>query len=183
MKSLVLSVFLSLSPLAAFADCESMWVTRNMLFDRAGYCFGSNLGKAIFDNSNCTGKQITLPAWQQDFVSYTKAMERDFQCNIDTSRRSLDLPLLSQWLQLIDPPRRGFGESGCAGYLGEPLNLRSAVGGGRVLGQIVYGDDILFAHDDIGDSTFVTTMRNGRPVALGWVQINFSQMKCTSYAG
>lgn len=40
--------------------CNDLWFTRNALINQAGYCFGSNLGQALFDNSDCQGKSVTL---------------------------------------------------------------------------------------------------------------------------
>ena len=183
MKTMIVSLFLTLLPGAVLADCASMWVTRNMVFDRAGYCFGSNLGKALFDNGGCIGKDVRLSSADQDFVDYTKEMETMFECNIDTSRRTLNLPLLNQWLQLIDLPRRDYGGSGCLGYLGQPVTLRSGIGGGRVLGQVNPGDDIIFNHWDQAGRSFVTVMRNNREVSLGWADLRMDQLPCRQFAG
>ena len=51
----VLTFLLSLCVTPAFAldHCEEWWFTRNLVFDRAGYCFSSPLGQAVFDNSDC----------------------------------------------------------------------------------------------------------------------------------
>ena len=38
----------------ALEICDDLWLTRNLIFDRAGYCFGSVLGKSVFDNEGCT---------------------------------------------------------------------------------------------------------------------------------
>ena len=183
MKSLILSLVLVLAPGAVLADCASMWLTRNMAFDRAGYCFGSTLGKALFDNAGCIGKDVTLNAGDRGFVAHTIETEAAFECSIDTSRRSLDLPLVNLWLQLLDFPRRDDGESACLGWRGAPVNLRSAIGGGRVLGQISRGDDVLFSHMDQAGRSFVTVSSNGRPVSLGWVLIDYNDLSCDGFAG
>ena len=60
-------VFLLLTPVTAVADalCDELWLTRNMVFDRAGYCFGSNLGEAIFDNSDCNSRGVPACAYSR----------------------------------------------------------------------------------------------------------------------
>lgn len=35
-------------------SCDELWVARNEMFDRRGYCFTSGRGQTYFDNSDCT---------------------------------------------------------------------------------------------------------------------------------
>lgn len=35
-------------------SCDQLWVARNEMFDRRGYCFSSGRGQTYFDNSDCT---------------------------------------------------------------------------------------------------------------------------------
>ena len=69
MRALTLLLFLIASPAAASDVCHDLWFTRNLIMDRAGYCFGSMLGKATFDNSDCTGKNVSLDAGDQLMVN------------------------------------------------------------------------------------------------------------------
>ena len=46
MKRLALLCALLASPAAASDVCDDLWFTRNLIMDRAGYCFGSVLGRA-----------------------------------------------------------------------------------------------------------------------------------------
>ncbi|EBA16598.1 hypothetical protein RSK20926_22774 [Roseobacter sp. SK209-2-6] len=53
---------LPLSTTTAFADesCNDLWFTRNAIINQAGFCFGSNLGQALFDNGDCIAKSVPL---------------------------------------------------------------------------------------------------------------------------
>ncbi len=35
-------------------SCDQLWVARNEMFDRRGYCFTSGRGQSYFDNADCT---------------------------------------------------------------------------------------------------------------------------------
>ncbi len=184
MKSLMFSLVLLLAPGAVLANCESMWLTRNMVFDRAGYCFGSNLGQAVLGNWACSGKDVSLTAEESAFVAYTKRMEAEFSCSIDTSASHLDLPLLSLWLELTDLPKRDQFESGCLGWKGPPLFLRAAHNmGAPVLGQIEQGQHVLFSHWAEDGWDFVEISDDDGPVSLGWVRITTDQTTCSGFAG
>ena len=34
-------------------SCQNLWLVRNSIYDRRGYCFKTQDGKATFDNSDC----------------------------------------------------------------------------------------------------------------------------------
>jgi hypothetical protein len=34
-------------------SCQNLWYVRNSIYDRKGYCFKTQDGKAAFDNSDC----------------------------------------------------------------------------------------------------------------------------------
>ena len=35
-------------------SCQNLWYVRNSIYDRKGYCFKTQDGKDVFDNSDCT---------------------------------------------------------------------------------------------------------------------------------
>ena len=37
-------------------SCQNLWYVRNSIYDRKGYCFKTQDGKDVFDNSDCTVK-------------------------------------------------------------------------------------------------------------------------------
>ncbi|MFP4537010.1 MAG: YARHG domain-containing protein [Dichotomicrobium sp.] len=63
-------------------DCEELWIARNEIFNRNGYCFQSARGQEYFDNSDCTSdSQDILSQLEWDNVELIKAAEREQQCN------------------------------------------------------------------------------------------------------
>lgn len=184
MRRIVLILALLWPGLAA-ADCPEMWFLRNLVFDRAGYCFGSNLGQAVFDNSDCWTKDPVLERGAQRYVAAIEDREAEFQCKIDSSRRSLDLPLMEMYRGLDDLPLRDYAESACIGWRGAPVKLRAGAGfGSRVIHVIQPGDDLLFMHEDFAGWSFINVLRNGRDVGIGWVQFDWTtQPPCTDFAG
>lgn len=62
--------------------CEELWVARNEIFDRNGYCFRSERGQAYFDNSDCTSdSQDILSDLEWDNVELIKSVESEMGCN------------------------------------------------------------------------------------------------------
>ncbi|MFT6272557.1 MAG: hypothetical protein ACJA0F_001402 [Dinoroseobacter sp.] len=184
MRTVLAAAIVMLSAGTAVADCASMWVTRNLVFDRAGYCFGSNLGQSVFNNAGCTGTDVNLSAAERDFVAYTREIEAIFDCKINTARTSIDLPLLSSWLKLQDLPRRDEFESGCMGWTGPRTALRSGhSGGASVVGTLMQGDVVLLSHWAVGDWNFITVSRGEQDAAIGWTDVQFGPETCRSLAG
>jgi len=63
-------------------DCEELWIARNEIFDRNGYCFRSARGQDYFDNSDCTSdSQDILSPLEWDNVKLVQQVERDKKCN------------------------------------------------------------------------------------------------------
>ncbi len=62
--------------------CEELWVARNEIFDRNGYCFRSERAQAYFDNSDCTSdSQDILSELEWDNVEVIKSVESSMGCN------------------------------------------------------------------------------------------------------
>jgi hypothetical protein len=165
---LLTAVFLVLTPLSAVADalCDELWLSRNMVFDRAEYCFGSELGKAIFDNSDCTTSSPKLDAAAELIVAQAREVEEEFSCSVDTSRTSLDVDQVDQRRALYDIPVRTGYESVCLDYSGPALLLTA----GRhpdtaFFGEIMPGMDIVFLHIPAESMDFVVLEDGG----MGWV--------------
>lgn len=157
------------APVLAESVCDEMWFTRNLIFDRAGYCFGSNLGQALFDNSDCTTKSPTLTAVDIDKVARIRANEASLQCQINTSRSRLDLEGVVDLRRLRDLPVRDVLGSGCIGWRGAPVTLRAGHGvRNPEIGQIVRGDSIGFLHDAEGGWNFVTVFWGPGDGQFGW---------------
>ena len=63
-------------------DCEELWIARNEIFDRNGYCFRSARGQDYFDNTDCTSdSQDILSSLEWENVRLIQSVEREKQCN------------------------------------------------------------------------------------------------------
>lgn len=77
---LCLGVLTGLPSLALADVCKSLWVERNAIFDARGYCFGSALGKAVFNNADCHTKNPSLSSSEKRRVASIKAREKSLNC-------------------------------------------------------------------------------------------------------
>ncbi len=184
MRYLVFLIGLLASPVYALEICDEAWFTRNQIFDRAGYCFGSPLGEAVFDNADCTTKSPNLTEADKSAITIIREIEEEFECKIDTSRQSLVIELFSLKRSLIDIPIPTGYESGCLGWLGAPKPLFAGRAAAYpVTAQILPGDHVNWQHLDAGDWGFVTVFRNQQVIGAGWGMFDFNTMQCKSFAG
>lgn len=169
--------------------CEELWLNRNLIFDRAGYCFGSALGQALFDNSDCTTQSPALDAADAEGVALIRAAEGRANCSVDTSATTLgaDAMTLLRRLRALDRiPARDEFESACIGYQGPTVALRSGPSGSAaIIGEIGPGVTVGFAHLPIGDWSYVTTHDGtGVPMGHGYIRNEiFATMPCRMMAG
>ena len=83
----LIGIICTLSTLALANDgCDDLWFTRNLIFDQVGYCFGSPLGQAVFDNADCTAKTPQLSDQDRTRVDAIEAEEARWDCRVDTSK-------------------------------------------------------------------------------------------------
>lgn len=185
------AALIALAAAPARADteyCNDYWFVRNQVFDHAGYCFSSRLGKALFNNADCFTTDPALSARDRALVARIKGIEARLGCNVNTNATSLPIPLLGMRLALEDIVARdehsGFG---CFGWRGPMVPLHSAHHpNARELYTIRPGDDLLFLYDTSGAPEawdFVEVERGGRPVGLGWFALIFEPAYCTDMAG
>ncbi|MBQ4824160.1 DUF4453 domain-containing protein [Leisingera sp. HS039] len=185
MKSFAAALCLLASPVLASDACHDLWFTRNAVIDRAGYCFGSPLGRAVFDNGDCIGKSVSLPPHAGRMVALVKEMEARFGCRVNNKQTYLDLDDLFLRHQLWDLPVRDEFESACLGWLGPVTGLRA---GHRpdapLVGQIVAGDYVSYSHIPVGSWTYVTTSGpDWQATSGGWLDTSLVQEQCREVAG
>lgn len=180
------------TPLSAQQDdplCEDLWFARNLIHDRAGYCFSSPLGQAQFDNSDCTTRNATLAPAQAALVARIRQSEAQYSCNLDTNRTWLTYPdELEPYRRMADVPVRDFGATGCIGYRGPVLTLRNGAShAAAAIGQLRPGASITFAHWPLNGWSYVSIYPQGYapdgPADWGWVAIGEGMPPCDSYAG
>jgi len=185
MRALIFILTILSAPATAGTICDELWLTRNQVFDQAGYCFGSTLGKTVFNNADCTTKSPALSARAKQFVDRIKSAEAASRCNVSTDRRQLDVPLLAQRMQLHDLPIRDDTESACIGWRGPEVALFAGRNTQTMsIGTIRPGDTIYSAHLSAEGWDFVILQRAGQQVALGWTPgIAYDVDSCETFAG
>lgn len=170
------------------AECNELWFARNLIMDRAGYCFGSALGKSLFDNGDCSGKDVRLGAEQVRQVKRIQSLEAKIGCKVNTDRRTLDVPQMVALRRLRDMPLPDNGGSACIGWQGAPVPLYDGHGpGARVIGQIDVGDTIDNGFIAEGEWLVVAVAKGGNRdrVIYGWhdtTDIDW-RTSCTDQAG
>ncbi len=184
-RSLPAALLLTAAPAAADVICDELWFARNMVFHAAGYCFGSALGQAVFGNAGCTGTDISLDPDAAEAVARFRAREAEYNCAVDSSRSTLDIPNLPLRKALTDQPIRTEYESACIGWLRPPMDVLSGWrGDAYTMGQIAVGDTLLFSHEDWRNWTFVQVLRNDDVQVLGWVRLGpHDPNMCDGWAG
>jgi hypothetical protein len=181
----VLTFLLSLCVTPAFAldHCEEWWFTRNLVFDRAGYCFSSPLGQAVFDNSDCFTDVAEADPADQIIVTETKRLEETLGCNIDTSRTRLGIEHIAARMQMVDIPIADEYESACFGWRGKDLVLHSARDAAApVTGHIRTGEDVIFLFTGVDGWSFMLSPRGDAD--MGWMKgFTWAEDSCESNAG
>ncbi len=183
--------FLSATQSVASEPCEDLWFSRNLVFDQAGYCFGSPLGKAIFDNSDCTTTSPVLSADDKGFVKWIKSKESEWDCKVDTSRSTFsefDIDTIPLRRMLTHPVARSGFESTCIGWRGEAITLYADFTRGDFpIGVIRPGDTIYWAYDYYGEPDhwdFLTRIdKAGKTTTMGWSNVRVDPDKCDAFAG
>ncbi|QYK39880.1 MAG: DUF4453 domain-containing protein [Paracoccaceae bacterium] len=189
MRRAILTVLLAL-PVPAGADtfCEDLWIARNTIFHRAGYCFGSALGQGLFGNAGCIGTSPQLASADAEAVDQIRLMENDAGCRVattsaPTARMRTEAARLSR---LRDIPAADHNGWACLGYTGPGLTLRSgASADSPVTGQATAGQ-FLFSEYLLRDGWkfVVATTGHGRPtVAEGWTRDTTAPGECLEEAG
>lgn len=174
---------LGAAPVYADAYCDELWLIRNQIFDRAGYCFSSALGRAVFGAKGCSTTDPVLEAEARRLVAEVRAIERIDNCAVDTRRTRLDVPHLETRLALIDPPIRAEGESACLGWRGPPLILRSGRSESAPQnGLIETGENILLIYADVDGWSLVPSPSGD--ARMGWLRLPvFKNGTCDGFAG
>ncbi|WP_425046279.1 DUF4453 domain-containing protein [Primorskyibacter sp. S87] len=170
-------------PAVATDACEDLWYTRNLIMHRAGYCFGSKLGQAMFDTSDCSESSIALGRLEQLQVEEIRDTERELGCEKNTNRDWLNIQdrLTRQLLEVL-PINQGYGST-CIGWAGEEVPLRSAPDNrSPKLGVIRPGDDVGYEHVSMGDWSFVSTYSEGwNLTGGGWYDTAQYEEVCQRY--
>lgn len=64
----------------AIMGCQDLWVARNEIYHRNGYCFKTRRGRAFFDNRGCWTSNARLSRLENQNVARIKVWERRLGC-------------------------------------------------------------------------------------------------------
>ena len=172
-------LFLSALALAALPQtapantfCDTFWISRNMIFHRAGFCFSSVLGQELFGNAGCTTTAPALSDADRTAVARMHEVEQQ-NCRMDTSRgpTAQQRQIHADLARLIDLPEPDELGWGCLGYRGAPFTLHAGTSAAApVLGTVSPGQFVYSEHwSRNGWSYYSVTNGPGLPpVAAGW---------------
>ena len=181
----VLAFLLLATP--ALADyCEEAWLTRNLIFNRAGYCFGSVLGQSLFDNRDCHTKSPTLSAQDQQIVNDLREAEEWVGCRVNTGATTLSIRNLATRMALPTlPVPDEVGGYGCFGWRGAVVPVYWDIRqDSKVVAQVQPGDDVFWEYYPRGPWSYIGIRRGGQ-LLEGWAVFpDFLETRdCTSAAG
>lgn len=183
----ILAFILILLPLEAVAasGCEDIWFTRNLVMDRAGHCFSSPLGQAVFDNSDCTGTGVQPDAYGTQVIQQIRALEAQHACRVNTNQTWIDLPDIAFRKVLRTHPIFDEFEGGCLGWNGPNTPLYDGYSEPfHQIGQIQPGDFVSYGHLPVGEWTYVTihTANWATFKSAGWLYFPGPD-PCVDFAG
>lgn len=73
-----------LSAQSAFADsCYDLWYERNAIYDDNGFCFKTDLGKRVFDNSDCYTSAPEFTEAEQRRINKIRRQEKRLRCKVN----------------------------------------------------------------------------------------------------
>ena len=82
---LLAAVTLEAANTVAYAQsCEALWVERNSMYKRAGYCFKTTRAISYFGNAGCTydnEARVPLSRGERARVARITRLERNLGCN------------------------------------------------------------------------------------------------------
>ncbi|ABD56799.1 DUF4453 domain-containing protein [Jannaschia sp. CCS1] len=171
--------------------CQELWLSRNTVMDRAGQCFGTPLGQAVFDNSDCVEGGLRLTPMDAEIVRLAQQTEDWANCQVDTQAGQLSgdvEPFRTRLRELVTIPVRGDSEHGCRGYGGPPVALHAGTSPSTtVIGTLVAAQGFSVSHITMrsGWEYLEVYDPDGPVVAHGWTRNDLETMvaSCTFFAG
>lgn len=73
-------------------SCHKLWMARNEIYNRKGYCFKSEKGIRYFDNSNCTSSKVKLTMLESRNKRTIRTWEIRKRCSLKKVTRNIRLP-------------------------------------------------------------------------------------------
>lgn len=178
---------LPITQAAANSACHDLWFTRNLIMDRAGYCFSTPLGRAVFYNGDCVGVEVEPDPAYRETLAQVIARESELECRVYTGLTELDLDDVDLRRRMIDlPVVDPIGGIGCIGWRGPQTELRvgrSAEAPG--IGFVRPGDLVVFLHAPVDGWWYARALdEEHRLRGAGWLEIpDPNALDCDGYAG
>lgn len=177
MRAIVLTLSLLASapaavPAWAATGCEDIWFTRNLIMDRAGYCFNSLLGRALFNNADCQGQNVTLDPLSASVVAQIRGLEAQHNCRVDVNRSWIDMEDIAFRRVLTNLPIYTEWPSACTRWLGGETPLYAGYSEPfQQIGVIQPGNWVSYSHLGVSDWAYVTVdaYSDGPFVSAGWL--------------
>lgn len=189
LRKILVLFFLAAPGISSARDlCDDLWFTRNLVFDKAGYCFSTPLGQAVFDNSDCTSKSPQLPRDAQAFVAWVKLQEAEWECALDTERTHITTELLPIRRLIRHRVAPSGYESACIGWHGDAFPLFDGHSGKMLpIGQVEPADIIIWEFNMLDPTPngwdFLTVQRDGAMISMGWSNMRIEPAMCDGMAG
>ncbi|MFN6979096.1 MAG: DUF4453 domain-containing protein [Gemmobacter sp.] len=186
--AVILAGLFAPQPVLASDYCDALWVHRNMLFHRAGYCFASQLGQSLFGNAGCMTADAGALQVNRAEVARLREYEGWIGCRTSTSRNPTAAmrSLKARLDRLIDIPEPIEGGFACWGYTGPAFALHAGTGAGTpVIGRMDPGLSAITEYWPKNGWTYivVSTGPGGSVVAEGWTTAQISDRQCRAVAG
>jgi len=169
----------------ANSACDDLWFARNTIYDLHGYCFGSTLGKKIFDNEGCTTVEPELPRDLEERVQKLWSQAETMKCDPAQGRSKISVYNVPSRKGMAYQPIASLTESACIGLQSNPIELYDAPKDTSVkVGVAAVGDDLAWLHQDEDEWSFVTILKtaNGSTPISGWSKKGTAP-KCDTFAG
>lgn len=173
-RFLLIVAILMPTSLSAQGACEDLWLARNVIYDAHGYCFGSRLGRTLFNNAGCTTVDPELPADLQARVDRIWAQARSMECAVDQSQTTIEVyNKTTRYLLQAQPVASGTNGACIGARLEEPIDLFEAPDTtAESIGAIENGDTVGWFHQAEDGWHFATILSkaSGKGTVSGWTQ-------------
>lgn len=177
MRLALLFWILSVVAVQAEDACHDLWFTRNLVLDRAGQCFGTNLGRAVFDDANCSTRSPTLSKQDQALIFLLEQKEKKLDCKVNTDSSRPPVKVVWLRMQMKTLPIVSATRLTCNEWNGPFIKLYSGIDPetSKRTGEIEVDDNVIFAHEPRGKWQFVTVERSSEYVGAGWFESDLTK--------
>ncbi len=170
-------------PTLAADRCDDLWVSRNAVFDAAGFCFQSPLGQALFDNGDCSTQAPDFTEQQSANIAAISQAETQLSCNVDVNRTRVDVPDLRFRAGLETQPIVTAKGRVCHGYIGRKVDIGLVVEADNTVARGVLrpGVTLILRHQPADGQSYAILLAQDAPVGAGWIPEDFACEAWSAY--